>query len=115
MSTAAIFGTTPTQAFGRNALWSLAPASGTLTFNQNYQGLVQSTMQGTGLAGGLLTAGTATVTGHGLGVVNAAGTLQDDFLLVNATVGQTLILTQSFATTITSHTLRVGAYLASLG
>lgn len=108
LSAAAIFGTNPNQAFSRSPLWLLDPTTGTLTFQQNYQGLINLVIGGTTLAGI-----SATGTASGITVVttiqNAAATAELSDILVNALSGQTLIVSAT-AATVTASTLRAGAY-----
>jgi hypothetical protein len=109
---AVVFGTTSTQKFGRNTLWSLDPTTGTLTFLQNYQGLFAISLGGTVISALSLT-GTAADSGATTSI-NSAATLLVATFVISALAGQTLIISAT-ATTVTSSSLRAGGYPASLG
>ncbi len=93
-------------------MWSLAPASGTLTFSQNYQGLVEVRLSAATLTA-LSTTGTALVANQNT-VVSADGSTLVSAFTVNALSGQTLILSAT-AVTLSSTVLRAGAYATVLG
>jgi len=85
----------------------------TLTFNQEWSGLCELTIVGTGLAGTIANTGTASGTIQGTFTVNAGGTYARGLLEVVALRGQTLVLGIT-ATAVTGITHRFSQYDTAL-
>lgn len=108
LTAAAIFGTGLNNVFASSTIYSLTPASGTLTFLQNYSGDFQMQLAGTVITAVSVT-GTSTISSNT--VINSAATASITAGFINALVGQTLILSAT-ATTITSNTFKLAQSIA---